>query len=444
MISMRFLYLCLKITLNYSMRIFYPRLRVFNGPKEFLGRTIYVSNHPASFMDPLGVAALRMPIVFFMTRSDIFNKITWPFLWACQMLPIYREHDNDDTKGKNEAVFDKCASILKYGRNLLVFGEGFTDDTFIRRLKPIKKGAVKIGFRTLEKQNWKYKIYIAAVGCNYSDPNEMRSDLLISTSEKICLNDYREEYESQPNKVITQLTRQIELMMQDQITHVEDKHNAHFHEDIMKITRKGMNPHNFDRSLSLKKRWKYSQGLAKWMNKQDFEQNEDLQKLKKQAEDYFGLLGRFKLEERFLYWKKTSGSRLNEVLKIIFLFPFAIIGAVHCGLPYFLIKRFVEKSFRRKVFWGSVKMIMAMIIFGLINMPVIWLFYYFVYPSWWLSIAYYWSIGLTGLAAYMWIRNIKYFKIKGVVSKMKTDGLMEKREALEKRINELVPESFNN
>lgn len=92
----------------------------------------------------------------------------------------------------------------------MIFGEGFTDDTFIRRLKPVKKGAVKIGFITLEELNWKKKIYIAAVGCNYSDPNQMRSDVLISTSEKICLNDYREEFEENPNKTITQLTRRIE------------------------------------------------------------------------------------------------------------------------------------------------------------------------------------------------------------------------------------------
>ncbi|MEZ4889087.1 MAG: hypothetical protein R2779_00585 [Crocinitomicaceae bacterium] len=61
---MRFFYLMLKITLQYTLRIFYPRMKMINSPKEFYGRTIYVSNHAASFMDPLVVAALRRPIVF--------------------------------------------------------------------------------------------------------------------------------------------------------------------------------------------------------------------------------------------------------------------------------------------------------------------------------------------------------------------------------------------
>jgi hypothetical protein len=151
---------------------------------------------------------------------------------------------------------------LSFGRNLLIFGEGFTDDTFVRRLKPVKKGAVRIGFFALEKINWNKKIYIAAVGCNYSDPNQMRSDLLISTSERICLNDYRTEYEENPNKTITDITKRIEKLMQDQITHVEDKNWAPFHENIMRLTRKGMNAKNSDTSIPLEKRWHYSQKLA--------------------------------------------------------------------------------------------------------------------------------------------------------------------------------------
>jgi hypothetical protein len=155
---MRFFYLILKITLQYTTRIYYPRQKLVNSPKELFGRTIYVSNHAASFMDPLIVAGRRMPIVFFMTRSDVFTPVTKPILWAAHMLPIYREHDGEDTKGKNAEVFKKCAKIISFGRNLLIFGEGFTDDVFIRRLKPVKKGAVRIGFSALEELNWSKNI----------------------------------------------------------------------------------------------------------------------------------------------------------------------------------------------------------------------------------------------------------------------------------------------
>jgi hypothetical protein len=417
-------------------------MKFINSPKQVLGRTIYVSNHAASFMDPLVVAVLRMPIVFFMTRSDIFNKFTQPILWACHMFPIYRQLDGDDTKGKNEAVFNKCAKVLSFGRNLLIFGEGFTDDTFIRRLKPVKKGAVRIGFTTLEKINWKKKIYIAAVGVNYSDPNQMRSDVLISYSDKICLNDYRKEYEENPNKVINTLTKEIELLMQQQLTHINEKEHAPFHEQIMMINRKGMNALNFDRNYSLKQRWEYSRKLANWFNEQNFEENKELVALEEESKSYFSLIKRFKLQEQYMHWKVSDpkGSRLKEVLMMILLFPFAVIGAFHCATPYLLTKRFVEKTMKRRVFWGSMKLILGQLLIAIFNIPLIFIFYYYVYPSWWLLIGYFFSIGLTGLAAYMWTVNFKRFKTKGIITKMDISKLVEKRQALKANIEKIIPE----
>jgi len=442
---MRILYFILYIVLPYALRVFYPRVKVVNSPKEFRGRTIYVSNHASSFMDPLVVATFRRPIVFFMTRSDVFNKKTQPILWASHMLPIYREQDGEDTKQRNEEVFKKCTQILSHGRNLLLFSEGFTDDTFIRRLKPVKKGAIRIGFGTLEEINWEKKVYVSAVGCNYSNPGQMRTDILISTSKKICLNDFKEEYLENPNKVVTLITKRVEEMMKEQITHVENKDNAPFHEHIMMITRKGMNPDNFDRSISLEKRWRYSQNLANWMNAQDFENNEELTELKEETDNYFKLLKRFKIQEHHLFWKKSnpSGSRMKEILMLLILFPFVIIGFFHCALPYFLVKGFVEKSFRRKVFWSSVKLILGMISIAVFNIPFIFMFYYFIYPSWLLAIAYFFTIGLTGLAAYMWFKYLKEFKIKALINKMDLSKLFKKRDELEAKINKCVPTSFD-
>ena len=442
---MRPIYFLLDFTLNYAIRIFYPRNDSNNAPKEFLGSTIYVSNHAASFMDPLVVAALRRPIVFFMTRSDVFTPLTRWFLWSVQMLPIYRQLDGDDTKGKNEAVFKTCTRILSGGRNLLIYGEGFTDDVFIRRLKPVKKGAVRIGFLALESLDWKKKIYIAAVGCNYSEPNRMRSDILISYSDKICLNDYREAYEENPNKVIADLTKIIQQLMQDQITHVEKKEEAPFHENIMRITRKGMNSVDFDRSIPLKKRWLYSQALAKWLNKENVSESKSLTSLKKSLDDYFALLKRFRIEDRFLVWKSSAArpTRMRELLFLIVLFPTMLLGVLHCAIPYLLIKRFAEKTFKRKVFWSSVKMVLGKFAIGLFNIPVIFLFHYFIYPSYWLGFVYYALIGLFGLSAYMWVTYLKEFKKKGIIRKTEVGKFIKKREELVHQIRKVLPNEFH-
>lgn len=438
---MRLIYFILYFALPYALRIFYKRIQIINSPKEWFGRTIYVSNHPASFMDPLVIAALRQPIVFFMTRSDVFTPISRPLLWASHMLPIYRQHDGVDTKDRNMETFDKCKAVLKGGRNLLIFGEGFTDDTPIRRLKPVKKGAARIGFTTLESLNWSKDIYMAAVGNNYAEPNLMRSDLLISTSEKICLNDYKELYLSNPNKAISDVTKLIEQLMKEQITHVEDENLTSFHEQIMMISRKGMNAHSYDSAIPLKKRWEFSRKLALWLNEQT-DLSESQASLKNDLDSYFKLIKKFKLADHIIYEKSVKGKLDStlDLLKIILLFPLALLGFLHCGIIYFVVKRFVEKSFKRKVFWGSTKLILGVVALGFLNIPTIFLFEAFVYPSYLLGFVYYAFIGIYGFAAYQWAVSIKRFKEKGVINKMDISRFVSKRHELEIRVNELIKE----
>lgn len=436
----RFFYFMLWVTLQYTLRIFYKTVKSVNSPKEIFGRTIYVSNHAASFMDPLVVASLRLPIVFFMTRSDVFTKVTKPFLWAAHMLPIYRQHDGEDTKSKNDEVFDKSARVLNFGRNLLIFGEGFTDDTFIRRLKPVKKGAIRIGFYTLEKYNWKKKVYVAAVGANYTSPSMIRSEILVSTSDKFCLNDYKEAYLENPNKVINELTKQLEQMMQDQITHVANRELAPFHENIMRTTRKGMHPTASDFSLSLESRRKYSQTLASYFNEHNEQIQNDLQELSSRLDTHFKKASRAGIDDADVHLAMTGKkiSRSKELFQMVFLFPFLLLNAIHAWVPYYFIKNFVEKSFKRRVFWGSVKLLLGMIIIGLINVPVIFLFKpLFGISNWW-GFAYYLSIGLFFLGFLYWKKAYFNFRRKKLIKQSSIDTIAREREELLKEIKTAI------
>ena len=138
---MRPLYFIFWLCLGFSFRLFFRRVVQVRPSKTRFGRTIFVSNHPSAFLDPIVIARLRKPVIYFMTRSDVFNKFTRPLFWLAHMLPIYRQQDGGNSQEKNQKVFKKATQALARNRNLLVFGEGITDDIFERRLKPIKKGA---------------------------------------------------------------------------------------------------------------------------------------------------------------------------------------------------------------------------------------------------------------------------------------------------------------
>ena len=434
----------MKILLPWPLSVLFSRRALVNNPKQLHARTIYVSNHPSSFMDPLVIAALTRPSIFFMTRADVFTKITKPLFWGAQMLPIYRQLDGGDGAKKNEVIFNQCAKLLKNGRNLLIFSEGFTDDVFIRRLKPIKKGAVRIGFQSLEKINWKKKIYIQAIGCNYSDPKLMRSDLLISYADKICMNDYKEQYLEDPNKTINELTKEVESLMQEQITHIKDLEIAPFHEQVMKITRKGMNALNFDKAIPLKKRWKYSQSLAIWLNN-NYKDLDKLDEIQSTTETYFNRLEEISISESMIFWKKENpkGSRKSELNRFLLLLPLAIIGALHCAIPYLWTKKFTEKTMKRPVFWSSVKLFLGELTIAVFNIILLAVIYNLTAINGWFFVAYFFSIGITGPIAYIAMTHWKRYKEKGRINQMDLSSIIEQRKSLEAKLKLFLPEEFH-
>lgn len=438
---MRIFYLFLDILLKLTLWIYYPRFKSVNRPKKRFARTIIMSNHAASFMDPLVVAAMQPPIVFFMTRSDVFKWWLKPVLWGAHMLPIYRQLDGEDTKAKNEEVFNSCANVLKYGRNLLIFAEGFTDNTFVRRLKPVKKGAIRIGFSTLEKINWKKNIYVQATGVNYSDRNKLGSDCLISNGEIICLNDYKAEYEENPNKIIHDLTQKMELSMREQITDIRNEKMCTFHENIMRITRKGMNAEDSDKSIALEDRWQYSKNLAHWFNANNVEKNEELMQLKSRLENYFKSIKKAKINETALYKTITNKQRKSfDLPQIIFLYPFVLLSYLHTFLPVKGIKTFAEKSFKRSVFWASVKMLVGFLAVSFYNLLLFALIALFTPVSFWALLAY----GLSCIPIFFvlqleWKNTLDLYLQMKKIGKTDVSKYARERTKIAEEIKRLIP-----
>ncbi len=450
---MRFLYLLLYFTLPYSLRLYYPKQRVVNKPRKHFGRTIYVSNHAASFMDPLIVGSLQRPIVFFMTRSDVFTKAMKPILWMAHMLPIYRQHDGEDTKAKNDETFKKCTQILKGKRNLLIFGEGFTDDVFIRRLKPVKKGAARIGFGSLEAMNWEKEVFIAAIGINYSDPNYLGGSVLVSNGNPICLNDYKAEYLENPSKAVNEVTKRIELDLQAQITHVEDADWVFFHEHVSRLQRNGMHPEDPIRNISLLQKWKNSKALAAWMNAQNLNENQELVTLKNELDAFFKKTKKQKIKDSYLRKIEEKESNLLPWISLILFFPLMLLGAIHCYLPYKLIKNFTEKSFKRAVFWSSVKMMLGAVAIGLFNIPLVLLLNHFVFIPLFFDLKtinlfipwiYYFTIPIFGVIAYRWFQTAQDLSAMAKLRKSANlASLLAERSALIEKTGDLRPKTID-
>lgn len=427
---MRILYFLFFLALNYTLRLYFRKVDLVNKPERF-SSTIYVSNHAASFMDPLLLAPFNRAVVFFMTRSDVFTAFTRPIFWMAHMLPIYRQRDGVNTKEKNQEVFKKSSEILLRKRSLLIFGEGVTDDVFIRRLKPLKKGAVRIGFTALESCNWAQDVYLATIGCNYSNPAKFRSDVVIRNSEKILLNEFRTEFETNPNKIIQELTVRLEAMLKNDLIHVKEEESAVFTERMMLIQRKGM-PMFEENTVPLLERWNYAKDLV-----EDFNNNpEKYAALRAPVKDYFEGLKARNIDDQKLYDATHNKISLGAIFMQILLLPIALFGAIHCGLFYFGIKRYVESKFRRPVFWGSTKLIMMMLILGILNLSLLFLLPPYIGMLG--AIAYFLFIPFAGLIFHNGISFLKRMASHRNIRAMNVGDILKERLTLSNKIKEIT------
>ncbi len=440
--KMRYLYLFLKYSIPYSLRVVYKRISILNEPKEALGRTFFAVNHPNAFMDPLIPGAMAKPIVHFMTRGDIYKGVVKHLFYHAHMLPIYRQHDGPDYNEKNAQVFKWVSKEVALGKNILVYSEGFSDDEFVRRIKPMKKGIVRMAFDALEAMEWSEKVYVQALGMNYTHTWAMRSELLMKYGNKICVNDYREAYEANPNRVIIQLSEIVEQEMQAQITHVENIDLCSFHENIMKLTRRGMNHECADFTIPLEKRFKYSQSLAQWLNAQN---EKNVQHLQAELKNYFTDLAMHQIHENDVEELSKTGKLNNVKLWVynVLMAPIALYSFIFSWISWFIIKPKIEKGFKRPVFWLSVKVVASHFVNALYALLLLLAFYFFVYPSFFIgTLLILLTAGPSFIVFYRWHKQWALLKRRKRIDLQILDSMVERRAKLLLVLDEVLPEEF--
>ena len=441
--KMRYLFAFMKNTLPYTLHVFFKKIKIINAPKESLGRTFYAINHPSSFMDPLLPGALCKPIIHYMARADVHKGIMKHVYYHAHIIPIFRQQDGADNKEKNDEIFKIVAKEVHAGKSIFVYAEGFTDDEFVRHLKPLKKGIARMAFFTLEHLNWEEKVYLQALGTNYTNPGVFRSEVLLKYGKKICLNDFKDLYLENPNKAILDVMAIVKDQMTAQITYVENIENCELHENIMRLTRKGMNVESSDFSIPLEQRFHYSQKLAVWMNDQN---TELLDEVRIPVQSYFVNLRSSKVEENdvFEFGLKGKLDVTRHYLYNVFMAPIALLGLIHGWISWFVLKPKIEKAFKRKVFWSSVKMVASLFVSGLYNLLLLIPFYFFVYPSIIAGLLYLVLFaGSSFVVFHKWIENNREIKRKSKIAPQVLSDLAKQRKELIQVLERSLPKEFH-
>jgi hypothetical protein len=210
----------------------------------------------------------------------------------------------------------------------------------------------------------------------------------------------------------------------------------------MQITRKGFNHANHNEQLSLKERFDYAKKLAHWINENATEDNEAINLLKKELNAYFSLEKRMHIQDRFVVGSTNPATfnRTKELLLLLTTWPVAILGALQGFIPYILAKKLTEKIMKRKVFWGSVKMLLGKVFGTIYAIPIVMWLTKNYFPHWSFGVLYFLFV-----APALWKFSYDYgtwfkeYLLKGKMKHADLSKFVTKRQQLAQQIAALVP-----
>ncbi|MFM7596226.1 MAG: hypothetical protein ACKO4Y_08620, partial [Flavobacteriales bacterium] len=181
-----------------------------------------------------------------------------------------------------------------------------------------------------------------------------------------------------------------------------------------------------------------------WINGLTTEQLSSFHALAAQLNEYKQQLVTAGITENERFLSRTNAWKpILSILKMVILFPAALLGALHAGWIYLLVKRWVETTFKRPVFWGSTKKVMSVFAVGLLNLPCLFLMPIFLpwtfQVNLGISIMYFLAIGLFAQAFLALIKEWTFLKRYNHVKAINMDGLNQSHAAILEKINAFIP-----
>jgi hypothetical protein len=267
------------------------------------------------------------------------------------------------------------------------FPEGTSENE--RRLRTIKTGAARIALGTAKENDYDLNIKILPVGLNYTKSSTFRSELTIEFGTPLETNDFIEEFKTNEPKSARILTSRIEESIKQLIVNIDAQEYDELVEKVEVIYKTELAHEN---NLPIK----VSQDIVKGIK--HFQQHNHVvfNDTKFKVDNYFEKLSQVNISDKNIGQPhKRSGLFLiaiKSISKLIFGFPFWLIGIIHSYLPYKLTRIIALMITKDEAFYGALLMSLGSILFTLFysvficlswiifHNPIITLAYIFCFP----------------------------------------------------------------
>lgn len=253
--------------MRFALLCFFRKVKVEgleNIPKD--SPIIIAPNHQNALIDALLAVCFLPPLIHFLTRSDVFNKWTNPFLNWVKMMPIYRIRDGYSKLSQNDAVFETCRELFKKNRSVLIFPEGNHGEHHF--LRPLTKGTSRLALQS--QQHLEKALKVVPIGINYFSHKNPRSTVLIAVGKPIEVNEYLAEYEENNPKGLMSFRDKISEGMKETLIIPEEtedyfeRRDAVFSEKNGHLSFSALREGHFESSKKAKKKSRHL--IAKILN----------------------------------------------------------------------------------------------------------------------------------------------------------------------------------
>lgn len=323
--------------IKWFYQMFYKRVYIQGLENIPEGKPVLLAaNHSNALLDPLLIAIflLKRRAIYFLARADIFSGkfLVWLFDQV-HMRPIYRPRDGADYVEKNDKIFDEVNDWLLSKKAVLIFSEGSSE--VVKRLRPLKKGTVRMGFRAWEDGA---DVYIVPTGINYTYHYGERSEVIISYGKPMRLEDYRVRFDENPAKAYREANRDLFQQIQDELIVIDKAENEEIAEQMLIVGRNDFPEPRFPIMTQNPRRLAYEQRITRKINTLEKTDSAALQTLKTKANTYFETLKTLNTTDSAVKNYKKANSFI-----ILLLAPLAKLLSLGLHIPIKYFKKMATK-----------------------------------------------------------------------------------------------------
>lgn len=354
------LYSFLKVFIKKCLQYYFNQINVFgteNIPPK--GPTLFISNHPSSFMEGLLIACYQEQTLHFLVRGDMFEK-AWlkPLLHKTNQIPIYRFRDGFEKLRNNKGTFSHSFDKLGENHSILIFPEASTQ--LVRYLRPLQKGAARLAIGSIEEKNMD-DLIIVPCGIHYSNVIQSSSNVLLFFGPGISVRKWMEDH-NMVNDKISQLTTDLETELGNVIMSIPEKTDQQIYDQLSCVLNNSNNTETEDVPFRY---FSNHKNILKLLKSQEIQ-------TRKAMQEYTSHYSNIEALEFALL--RPLSEKIILFIELVLYFFIGLPGFITNVIPIGIAEQFTKNKIKNKEFIAPVKFILS-VLFTLV-FSIFWLIFW--------------------------------------------------------------------